>query len=199
VSLMAMLRHRRQVPSKTDTRLLLSARTLADVLSADELADATGDEVAIHYSLTSERSDQWQAWTRRVDAEMLVEVGPGTLGEIFTMEVTSAEQICQSRGTQAASGGLPYRQSGGSDVPAGPSYEPISEAYGPSAWGRVFSPRKGRQMVRPVPASCCSSCNRPGAAYLEGVRPLPVPPHRLRSCSPRPLSEVGAARSSRGD
>jgi ferredoxin-NADP reductase len=73
---MAMLRHRREESSQTDTRLLLSARTLAVVLYANELTDATNGGVAIHYTLTSERSDQWKGWTRRVDAEMLTEVGP---------------------------------------------------------------------------------------------------------------------------
>ena len=76
VPLMAMLRHRRCESSKADTRLLLSARTLADVLYADELTRAADDGVAIHYTLTSEISDQWKGWTRRVDAEMLAEVGP---------------------------------------------------------------------------------------------------------------------------
>ena len=47
VPLMAMLRHRRRESSTTDTRLLLSARTLAEVLYADELAEATDAGVAI--------------------------------------------------------------------------------------------------------------------------------------------------------
>jgi len=77
VPLMAMLRHRRCQSTKADTRLLLSARRLAVVLYADELTQAaTDDGVAIHYTLTNEPSDQWQGWTRRVDAEMLAEVGP---------------------------------------------------------------------------------------------------------------------------
>ena len=76
VPLMAMIRHRRRESSKADTRLLLSARTLADVLYADELTRAANEGVAIHYTLTSEISDQWKGWTRRVDAEMLAEVGP---------------------------------------------------------------------------------------------------------------------------
>jgi ferredoxin-NADP reductase len=73
---MAMLRHGRLESSQTDTRLLLSARTLANVLYAHELTDAASDGVAIHYTLTSEHSDQWKGWTRRVDADMLTEVGP---------------------------------------------------------------------------------------------------------------------------
>jgi ferredoxin-NADP reductase len=76
VPLMAMLRHRDRESSQTDTRLLLSARTLAEVLYADELTGATNGGVAIHCTLTRERRDQWKGWTRRVDTEMLAEVGP---------------------------------------------------------------------------------------------------------------------------
>jgi ferredoxin-NADP reductase len=76
VPLMAMLRHRRRQSNQTDTRLLLSARTRANVLYADELTDAASDGVAIHYTLTSEHNDDWKGWTRRVDADMLREVGP---------------------------------------------------------------------------------------------------------------------------
>jgi ferredoxin-NADP reductase len=76
VPLMAMLRHRRRESAKVDTRLLLSARTLAEVLYADELTQVAKDDVAIYYTLTRERSGQWKGWTRRVDAEMLSEVGP---------------------------------------------------------------------------------------------------------------------------
>jgi ferredoxin-NADP reductase len=76
VPLMAMLRHRRRESSRVDTRLLLSARTLAEVLYGDELAQAAGDGLAIHYTLTRERSDRWKGWNRRVDAEMLSELGP---------------------------------------------------------------------------------------------------------------------------
>jgi ferredoxin-NADP reductase len=76
VPLMAMLRHRRRESSEIDTRLLLSARTLTDVLYRDELAQAGNDGAAIHYTLTRERGNQWSGWTRRVDADMLTEIGP---------------------------------------------------------------------------------------------------------------------------
>lgn len=76
VPLMAMLRHRQRESDQVDTRLLLSARTRAEVLYADELAHAAGDGVAIYYTLTRERSNDWTGWTRRVDADMLGEVGP---------------------------------------------------------------------------------------------------------------------------
>jgi ferredoxin-NADP reductase len=71
VPLMAMLRHHRAVGSQADMRLLLSARTQADVLYREELERDFGD--VVHVTLTRE---EWDGWSRRVDAEMLREVGP---------------------------------------------------------------------------------------------------------------------------
>ena len=77
VPLMAMIRHRMREASKIDTRLLLSARSWEDVLYQDELAAAPAQGVATHYTLTRHSEPGWRGWTRRVDAEMLREVGPG--------------------------------------------------------------------------------------------------------------------------
>jgi ferredoxin-NADP reductase len=71
VPLMAILRHHRVTRSEADMRLLVSARTHADVLYRQEL-EAFGDVVRL--TLTRE---QWDGWSRRIDAEMLREVGPG--------------------------------------------------------------------------------------------------------------------------
>jgi ferredoxin-NADP reductase len=76
VPLMAIIRHRRRQSRDVDTRLLLSARTRTEVLYGDELAAAASDGVATYYTLTRERSSEWKGWTRRVDAQMLTEVGP---------------------------------------------------------------------------------------------------------------------------
>jgi ferredoxin-NADP reductase len=74
VPLMAMLRHRAAEGSDVDARLLLSARSLGDVYYRDELARL--DDVAVHYTLTRSPPDGWTGYDRRVDAEMLAEVGP---------------------------------------------------------------------------------------------------------------------------
>jgi ferredoxin-NADP reductase len=74
VPLMAMLRHRAAQDADVEARLLLSARSLEDVLFRDEL-DRLGD-VAIHYTLTRSRPQGWTGYDRRVDTEMLAEVGP---------------------------------------------------------------------------------------------------------------------------
>jgi len=74
VPLRSMLRHRAARDSDVDTRLLVSARTFADLLYRDELGEGPG--LAIHRTLTRERPDGWDGFGRRVDREMLEAVGP---------------------------------------------------------------------------------------------------------------------------
>jgi ferredoxin-NADP reductase len=76
VPLMAMIRHRMREASEVDTRLLLSSRSWADVLYQQELAAAPDQGVATYFTLTRHSDPGWTGWTRRVDAEMLSEVGP---------------------------------------------------------------------------------------------------------------------------
>ena len=75
VPLMAMLRHRAAQGSAVDARLLLSARAWDDVLYRDELGRL--DDVRLHVTLTREQPPGWSGSGRRVDAEMLGELGPG--------------------------------------------------------------------------------------------------------------------------
>ena len=72
VPLMAMLRHHRTVGSEADMRLLLSSRTHEEVLYRQELERDFRD--VVHLTLTREK---WEGWSRRIDADMLREVGPG--------------------------------------------------------------------------------------------------------------------------
>ena len=74
VPLMSMLRHHAAAGSTIDARLLLSARSAEDILYRAEL-DALGG-VAVSYTLTRRRPDGWGGFDRRVDADMLVAVGP---------------------------------------------------------------------------------------------------------------------------
>ena len=73
VPLMAMLRHRRAAGAAVPARLLLSARTVQDVLYADELhalgAGDDGPEVTI--TLTREAPPGWSGYDRRVDRDLL--------------------------------------------------------------------------------------------------------------------------------
>jgi ferredoxin-NADP reductase len=70
VPLMAMLRHRAARRSTVDARLLLSARTLDDVIYRDELmALGTDNGVRLAITLTRAQPDGWQGYDRRVDAD----------------------------------------------------------------------------------------------------------------------------------
>jgi ferredoxin-NADP reductase len=75
VPLMAMLRHHRAAGAAADARLLLSARSLDDVLYRDELRDL--DSVQVRITLTRAPAPPgWEGWTRRIDRDMLLEVAP---------------------------------------------------------------------------------------------------------------------------
>jgi ferredoxin-NADP reductase len=79
VPLMAIVRHHQAAGSDADVRLLLSARTLDDVLYRQELEDLRdGGAVGIHLTLTrGEPPPEWAGWSRRIDREMLESIGPG--------------------------------------------------------------------------------------------------------------------------
>jgi ferredoxin-NADP reductase len=92
VPLMAMLRHHRAVGSTVEARLLLSVRTLEDVLYRNELDELAADgaaaagstatrgsirPVGVRITLTREPAPPgWGGWTRRIDSEMLTDLGP---------------------------------------------------------------------------------------------------------------------------
>jgi ferredoxin-NADP reductase len=69
VPLMAMLRHRRAAGAPTAARLLVSARTLDDVLYRGELDNA-------FVTLTQQAPPGWDGYSRRIDADMLREIWP---------------------------------------------------------------------------------------------------------------------------
>ena len=77
VPLMAMIRAREAAGSDADTRLLLSSRGWEDVIYRDELERLGGDGLTVVHTLTRSQPPGWTGYARRVDAEMLAEVGPG--------------------------------------------------------------------------------------------------------------------------
>jgi ferredoxin-NADP reductase len=77
VPLMAMIRVRAAAQSDVETRLLLSARSWEDVIYRDELERLRGAGPTVIHTLTRSRPPGWTGYARRVDAEMLAEVGPG--------------------------------------------------------------------------------------------------------------------------
>jgi ferredoxin-NADP reductase len=79
VPLMAMLRHRAARGSDVDARLLVSVRSEADRLYAAEL-ERLEPRAGLRLELTYTRTPPagWIGWARRVDAEMVAELSPGT-------------------------------------------------------------------------------------------------------------------------
>jgi ferredoxin-NADP reductase len=76
VPLMAMIRARAAAGSDVDTRLLVSSRRWEDVIYREELERLGGDGLTVVHTLTRSQPPGWAGYARRVDAEMLVEVGP---------------------------------------------------------------------------------------------------------------------------
>jgi ferredoxin-NADP reductase len=76
VPLMAMIRIRDAAGSDAETRLLLSSRGWEDVIYRDELEQLGGDGLTVVHTLTRSQPPGWTGYARRVDAEMLAEVGP---------------------------------------------------------------------------------------------------------------------------
>jgi ferredoxin-NADP reductase len=76
VPLMAMIRERAAAGSDVDMRLLLSSRSWDEIIYREELERLAGDGLEVVYTLTRSRPDGWSGYARRVDSEMLAEVGP---------------------------------------------------------------------------------------------------------------------------
>jgi ferredoxin-NADP reductase len=72
VPLRAMLRHRRRSRSEIPARLLLSARTQADVIYREELEQPDG-KVEVALTLTRAQPPGWGGYSRRVDTDLLRE------------------------------------------------------------------------------------------------------------------------------
>jgi ferredoxin-NADP reductase len=77
VPLMAMIRHRAAVGSDVPMRLLYSAKTHADVIYQDEIDECAhrGDGFERFFTLTREQPPGWTGYARRIDRELLGEVG----------------------------------------------------------------------------------------------------------------------------
>ena len=77
VPLMAMARARAAAGSDAEMRLLASWRGWDDVIYRDELARLEGGGLTVVHTLTRAQPPGWTGYSRRVDAAMLAEVGPG--------------------------------------------------------------------------------------------------------------------------
>jgi ferredoxin-NADP reductase len=77
VPLMAMIRHRGAVGSDVPTRLLYSSRSYEEIIYREELEDLASRDGSLEviHTLTRTRPEGWSGYDRRIDAEMLAEVG----------------------------------------------------------------------------------------------------------------------------
>jgi ferredoxin-NADP reductase len=81
VPLMAMIRVRAAAGSEVDTRLLFSSRSWDDIVYRDELRRLAGNGLTVVHTLTRSQPPGWTGYARRVDADMLAEVGPAPAAE----------------------------------------------------------------------------------------------------------------------
>jgi ferredoxin-NADP reductase len=75
--LMAMVRLHAAAGSNADMRLLSSSRSWDDIIYRAELDRLNGNGLTVVYTLTGSQPPGWTGYGRRVDADMLAEVGPG--------------------------------------------------------------------------------------------------------------------------
>jgi ferredoxin-NADP reductase len=77
VPLMAMLRHRATVTSPVPTLLVYSSRSYEDIIYRDELERLADDDdqLMVRHTLTRHQPIGWSGGSRRIDREMLAELG----------------------------------------------------------------------------------------------------------------------------
>ena len=77
VPLMAMVRHRRGAGSDAPMRLLYSAKRADDLIYREELEELAGriDGFEAFFTLTRDQPEGWRGFGRRVDRELLDDVG----------------------------------------------------------------------------------------------------------------------------
>ena len=73
---MAMIRLRAATRSHAEMQLLFSSRGWEDIIYRDELKRLKGSGLNVVHALTRSQPAGWSGYARRVDAEMLAEVGP---------------------------------------------------------------------------------------------------------------------------
>jgi ferredoxin-NADP reductase len=72
--LMAMARQRARVGSAAPMKLLLSSRTIEDVIYREELDALAGGGFEVVHTLTRSQPPGWNGYSRRIDPELLAEV-----------------------------------------------------------------------------------------------------------------------------
>jgi ferredoxin-NADP reductase len=75
VPVMAMLRHRAEAARDVDAHLVVSARSVEDLLYRGELARFAEDGVDVRYTLTRQQPPSWTGWSGRVNGDMVAQLG----------------------------------------------------------------------------------------------------------------------------
>ena len=90
VPLMSMLRHRAARDAAVQVHVLVSARSAADLLYAEELATLEPREgLRIARTYTREAPPGWTGWSGRIDAAMIADVTPGADARAYVCGPTS--------------------------------------------------------------------------------------------------------------
>ena len=108
VPLMAMIRHRAAAGSRIPARLLYSSRTLEAVIYSEELErlQNAGDGLEIFHTFTRRRPPDWSGYGRRIDGQMLAEVG-GPLGRSALTYVCGPTLMVEAVANELVQVGVP--------------------------------------------------------------------------------------------
>jgi ferredoxin-NADP reductase len=78
VPLMAILGHRAAAGNDAEAQLLFSSRGWDDIIYRQELEQLNGQALTVVHTLTRSQPPHWSGYSRRVDAELLANVGLGS-------------------------------------------------------------------------------------------------------------------------
>lgn len=111
VPLMSMLRHRAAAKASVRAHLLYSSRALEDVIYYDELQAlrAKMDGLEIFHTLTRLHPENWNGYTRRIDAAMLNEVA-APLGKNARVFICGPTALVENAANVLVQIGIPASQ-----------------------------------------------------------------------------------------
>jgi len=111
VPLMSMIRHRIAVGSQVRTRLLLSARTISDIIYRPQLEELSRKQrgIDVIFTLTRQTPAGWSGYRRRIDDPMLREV-LAPLGDASRIYVCGPTLLVEAAANSLVRLGLPADQ-----------------------------------------------------------------------------------------
>lgn len=111
VPLMSMLRHRATAGSTIPTRLLYSSRSLEDVIYQKELEtiQSANTGLEVFHTLTRTQPPGWTGYSRRMDEQMLREVG-APLGSNPRVYICGPTPMVESAANSLVGIGIPQAQ-----------------------------------------------------------------------------------------